>query len=416
MELKLSSIQSKVWSSDKRFKLVVTGRRSGKTFLAILWSIEQATKRIGEHWYVAPTRERAKSLAWNDFKRYLRGHLVKEPSETELRLELKNGSVIVLKSADNPDVLHGSELKSVVLDEARFYHPLVFSEAILPATGVTKAPVLFISTPPRENNWFTDLIHNVRYDSDYEEEWEFFQFTTLEAGQVPPEEIEMAKRTLDPVTFAREYEANVDSMDTMVYSQFNKNIHVREDIDADINNLQDIFIGMDFNKRPMSAIISYMVGQKIYVFDEIIMDTSNTPEMADEIMRRYGKRGIGIHIRPDPAGHQGSTTTRGATNISILEEYGFEVFAPRKHARIRDRINAVQAALMTASGDVSLYIHPRCKQLIMSLSRQTYKEGTLEPDKDPRKGYDHANDALGYLVLAEKPILQIVPKFDIKFA
>jgi hypothetical protein len=37
-----------------------------------------------------------------------------------------------------------------------------------------------------------------------------------------------------------------------------------------------------------------------------------------------------------------------------------------------------------------------CKYTIEALERQTYKEGTSQPDKD--SGYDHMNDALGYLV------------------
>ena len=44
----------------------------------------------------------------------------------------------------------------------------------------------------------------------------------------------------------------------------------------------------------------------------------------------------------------------------------------------------------------SLFITKSCKNLIKSLERQIYKEGTSVPDKD--SGYDHFNDALGYLV------------------
>jgi hypothetical protein len=43
-----------------------------------------------------------------------------------------------------------------------------------------------------------------------------------------------------------------------------------------------------------------------------------------------------------------------------------------------------------------LFVDPRCKQTIQSLERQVYKEGTSQPDKD--SGFDHMNDALGYLV------------------
>ena len=40
-----------------------------------------------------------------------------------------------------------------------------------------------------------------------------------------------------------------------------------------------------------------------------------------------------------------------------------------------------------------------CKNAIKSIERQIYKEGTHIPEKD--SGYDHMNDALGYLVWRE---------------
>ena len=42
-----------------------------------------------------------------------------------------------------------------------------------------------------------------------------------------------------------------------------------------------------------------------------------------------------------------------------------------------------------------MYIDPRCKRTIHSLERQLYKQESSVPDKD--SGYDHMNDALGYI-------------------
>jgi len=48
-----------------------------------------------------------------------------------------------------------------------------------------------------------------------------------------------------------------------------------------------------------------------------------------------------------------------------------------------------------------VYVDPKCKQTIKGLERQTYKEGTNQPNKD---GYDHMNDALGYMIEYMHPI------------
>jgi len=63
---------------------------------------------------------------------------------------------------------------------------------------------------------------------------------------------------------------------------------------------------------------------------------------------------------------------------------------------VRDRINAVNSKLKNVNGKNNLFILKSCKNVIKSLERQIYKEGTHIPDKD--SGFDHMNDALGYLI------------------
>jgi hypothetical protein len=58
--------------------------------------------------------------------------------------------------------------------------------------------------------------------------------------------------------------------------------------------------------------------------------------------------------------------------------------------------------LKNANGDVRLYIHPRCTELIKGLDGMTYKPGTSQPDKS--LGIDHITDALGYCIHSEFPI------------
>ena len=63
---------------------------------------------------------------------------------------------------------------------------------------------------------------------------------------------------------------------------------------------------------------------------------------------------------------------------------------------MRDRINAVNSKLKNVNGKNNLFILKSCKNVIKSLERQIYKEGVHIPDKD--SGFDHMNDALGYLI------------------
>jgi hypothetical protein len=114
----------------------------------------------------------------------------------------------------------------------------------------------------------------------------------------------------------------------------------------------------------------------------------------DEIESRYPKSKIWVY--PDPAARARKTSAGGATDMLILQNAGWIVKAPRGHTPVRDRINAVNSRLCDSTGQNHLFIDPKCKYTIEALERQTYKEGTSQPDKDG--GYDHMNDALGYML------------------
>ena len=150
---------------------------------------------------------------------------------------------------------------------------------------------------------------------------------------------------------------------------------------------------MDFNLDPMSAVVCVRHHDTLLAIDEVVMWGSNTDEMAQELRARYPDKRVIIY--PDPASRQRKTSAGGRTDLSILQNAGFEVKAKTRHALVRDRINAVNSRLLSSDGQRKLLIDPKCKQTIESLERQTYKEGTSIPNKD---GFDHMNDALGYLV------------------
>ena len=115
---------------------------------------------------------------------------------------------------------------------------------------------------------------------------------------------------------------------------------------------------------------------------------------ADEIKARYPKSKVFLY--PDPAGSARSTKSGGRSDHTILANAGFVVKAPRAHDPVRDRINATNSRLCSATGVRHLFISPKCKYTIQCLERQVYKEGSTS---QPEKGeFDHMNDALSYMV------------------
>jgi phage terminase large subunit len=384
----LSKAQDQVANDATRFRVVVAGRRFGKTHLSIRELCKHAKEPGREVWYVAPTYKMAKQIVWRKLKNKLQDlNWVKKANETELTLQLRNGSVISLKGADNYDSLRGVGLDFIVLDEFADIDPEAWYETLRPTLSDKQGRALFIGTPKGIGNWAYEIYQNSIDNAN----WQSYSFTTIDGGRVPLEEIEAAKKDLDERTFRQEYLATFETFAGRIYYGFDRAVNVCS-WDKPIPDV--VYIGMDFNIDPMSAVIATREGDTLYVIDEIRLFSSNTQEAVAEIKSRYGRSKIFVY--PDPAGHQRKSSASGATDITILSNAGFVVKAPRNHTPVRDRINAVNSRLCSSSGIRQLYIDPKCKYTIEGLERQTYKEGSTQPDKDG--GYDHMNDALGYMV------------------
>jgi hypothetical protein len=388
----LSRAQNLVAEDQRRFRVVVAGRRFGKTHLAIRELCYHARDPGKEVWYVAPTYRQSKQIVWRKLKNKLTDlRWAKKINEAELTIYLKNGSTIALKGADNADSLRGVGLDFLVMDEFADIDEEAWYEVLRPTLADKQGGALFIGTPKGIGNWAHDLY---QMPVEYPEAWSSYQFTTIDGGNVTAEEIESAKRDLDERTFRQEFMATFETYAGRIYYAFDRKQNVIDVPDIDKYSMEVIYVGMDFNIDPMSAVIATRKGDDLYVFDEIRMYSSNTQEVVDELRSRYAKSKIWVY--PDPASRQRKTSAGGSTDLLQLQNAGFVVKCPTSHTPVRDRINAVNARLCDSTGVRHLIIHPRCKYTIEGLERHTYKEGSVQPDKE--SGYDHMMDALGYMV------------------
>ena len=386
--MQLTPPQSDIFTCPDRFRVVVAGRRFGKTFLSTAELLNRALAKPNQNvWYLSPTYKASKDVCWDMLISQIPHEYISKTNETALKIDFMNGSSISLKGAEKPDNLRGRAIDFVVLDEFADMKPEAWYEVIRPSLSGRhqQGSALFIGTPKGRNHFYD--LYGKGVDSD--EGWKSYQYTTIEGGNVPPDEIESARSDLDERTFQQEYEAQFLNFSGVIYYSFKREESVRRHTD----DRHVIHVGMDFNLDPMSAVLMTRKGDTLHIFDEIVMFGSNTDEMVAELRERYGNGTIVIY--PDPASRQRKTSAGGRTDLSILQNAGFEVRVRNSHAAVRDRINAVNSRLLSNDGQRRLYVDPKCKKVIESLERHTYKEGTSQPEKD---GFDHMNDALGYAV------------------
>lgn len=199
---------------------------------------------------------------------------------------------------------------------------------------------------------------------------------------------------------------NFNSFETMsgrVYYPFDRGEHVGQ---YAFNPTLPIWVGMDFNIDPMSAVIFQpQPDGEIWAVDEIVQFGSNTEEICKELDRKYWRIQNQITMYPDPAGGQ-RQHARGETDLDILRENNLKkIKFRRKHPPVADRVNSVNRMLRAADGTVKMRIDARCKHLITALEQTIYKAGSRDVDKDA--GTEHSADAAGYCIELEYPVRKV---------
>jgi hypothetical protein len=234
-------------------------------------------------------------------------------------------------------------------------------------------------------------------------QWQSWQFPTITSPFIPASEIEAARADMDEKSFKQEFEASFETMSGRVYYPFNRQEHVGL---YPFNPMLPIWVGMDFNIDPMSAVIFQpQVNGEIWIVDEIVLFGSNTEEVCKEIDKRYWRQQKGVVVYPDPAGGQ-RQHARGETDLDILRENGFKrIKHRRKNPFVADRVNAVNRMLRSADGTVRMRINEHCKHVISAFEQTIYKRGSRDVDKDA--GVEHSADAAGYCIELEYPVRKI---------
>jgi phage terminase large subunit-like protein len=215
LNFKLLKWQQTVFTSKARFKVVAAGRRCGKSRLsAVSLLIEALNCPDGSSvMYVAPTMGQARTIIW-DLLHELGRPVIKSSHVNNLEITLVNGRKILVRGADNPDSLRGVSLTYLVLDECAFVKVDVWEKILRAALSDRKGRALFISTPSGRN-WFYDIYKLGQSEED--EEWRSWHFTTADNETIDPKEIEAAKRTLSTFAFKQEYMSSFDNAGSDIF-------------------------------------------------------------------------------------------------------------------------------------------------------------------------------------------------------
>lgn len=244
--------QRLVHESSARFKVVCAGARGGKDFclvtefflkLMICANEERPTSMVPRvlGWIIAPTEKLARQN-WRDLKRVVPKKLIVDESRSTGQMTLRNGVLIELHSAYNPEDLVAVGVDVALITEAaRIKDMQVVWENLemrlnSPGRGVEgKGGIGLINSSPLGKNFFYKMWLWGRPESDtYDSDWESFRWTTwdnpymaIRADDICPKTgltyKERMKRRYSKVRYEQDIEAKFLSDESSVFSEFEEN-------------------------------------------------------------------------------------------------------------------------------------------------------------------------------------------------
>ena len=399
------------WQPSARFRDAVCGRRFGKTFLgkaemrraarlAVKWGVSVAD----EIWYAAPTQKQARRVFWRRLKQAIPGGWrACKPNETDMLITLTTGHLIRCVGLENYDDLRGSGLFFVLVDEWADCKYAAWEEVLRPMLSTCRYVIdgvphvgghaLRIGTPKGFNHCYDTYRDGQDGRQPDHKSW---LYTSLEGGNVPADEIESARRKMDPRTFRQEYEASFENYAGVVYYCFDRRAN---HTDAVIRPGEVLHVGMDFNVGKMAA-VTFVVRDGLPVAVDETMKVFDTPAMIEKLHEKYP--GFSMVVYPDASGDNRKTSKASESDISLLRKAGFTVRVDAANPAVRDRVNSMNAMLCNTVGERRLLVNTdRCPLFTQALERQIYGDDGA-PDK--KAGYDHPNDAGGYFIVSRYPI------------
>ncbi|CAB4153012.1 Terminase-like family [uncultured Caudovirales phage] len=258
--------QKQVLDCDKRFIVMMAGRRFGKSLISQTISIETAVnkKRVA---YITPTYQLGK-IFFKEIVDLLPLEIYSK-NESDLVITFITGGSIRFFTGERLDNLRGLKFHLAVIDEASFIPNLEdgWLNSIRPTLTDYKGKAIFLSTPKGKNYFFSLF-------SKAEPDWQSFKFTTYDNPYIDPNEIDDARRQLPEVVFEQEYMANpAENAANPFGSQ-----HIRKCLHP-VTTMPVVAYGIDLAKSvDWTVIVGLDEEGNVAYFDRFQMDWHNTKQ------------------------------------------------------------------------------------------------------------------------------------------
>lgn len=193
---------------DKGIKraVCVWHRRSGKDKTLFNLMVKKAFERVGTYFYLFPTYTQGKKILWKGmdksgfkFTDHIPPELIEKKNDTEMYIELKNGSVIQIVGTDQIDNIVGTNPIGCVFSEYSLQNPKAW-DLIRPILAENGGWAIFNFTPRGKNHGWK-ILQQARQSDDW-----FHQVLSVEDTKAISEDVlEKERQEMPQEMYEQEY-------------------------------------------------------------------------------------------------------------------------------------------------------------------------------------------------------------------
>lgn len=379
--------------------LAILPRRAGKDVAGWNLTIRAAVEKPGVYYYIFPTYQQGKKVIWDSmtncgkrFLDFIPEQLRESKNDQEMKVRLKNQSLIQIVGSDNYDSLMGTNPRGIVFSEYALQDPRAY-QFMRPILLANNGWALFLSTP-RGKNHLWELYNIAKYSKD----WFAYKLTVEDTHHIPLHEIERerAEGLMSDDLIQQEYYTSFEmGVEGAYYAKYLDRMRLAGQIGAvPWEPSFKVHTAWDLGVADSTVIIFFQVaGQTIRIIDCYEKNKEGLEHYCKIVHSKpyqYGK-----HIAPHDIRNQEFIS--GMSRIEKARQLGVPFEVSPKHY-VPDGIEAVRTNLPR------MWIDDRnCAQLLRALGNYRQEYDSKRKVYNPRPLHDwssHIADAMRYLCVS----------------
>lgn len=398
--------QEEFWRQAKagiKRLVLVWHRRAGKEKTCWNFMIMRAMQRVGIYYYILPDSRMARRILWDGIDKagfktlhHVPGDLVYSMNHSEMKISLKNGSLIQMLGSFDVDSLRGPNPVGVVFSEYSEQSPKAW-QVISPILRENEGWAVFNFTPKGQNH-ARDLFEMARHNP----EW-FAQLLTVEDTKaISLEEIdkERAEASMSEDMIQQEYYCSFTlGIEGSYYAKYIRDVRVEERIGkVPHSRTVKVHTAWDIGYSDSTSIIFFQfVANEIHIIDFYEASGEGLPHYAHLLQSKpyvYGEH----YVPHDADAHSAAT---GLSFKSAGADLGLKfTVLPTLRTRVEDGIECLRGIFPRI-----WFNEKTTRHLVKCLEnyRKEFDEAhNCYKSKPLHDWTSHAADAMRYMAIATK--------------